>query len=102
MKILGKLLIAFLSFTTVAVSSAQSHPNFTGTWKLNVQRSDTSSTGITALVVDVVHKDPAFTYTAKGTQEGQSFEETETFTPMESLLTILTARPSNRTGTVKR
>ena len=73
MKILGKLLIAFLSFTTVAVSSAQSHPNFTGTWKLNVQRSDTSSTGITALVVDVVHKDPAFTYTAKGTQEGQSF-----------------------------
>jgi hypothetical protein len=56
------------------------HPNFTGTWKLNVNKSEMGSNGVTALVVDVNHKDPVFTYTARGSAGGQDFEQTETLT----------------------
>ena len=37
------------------------------------------STGITLPVVNVEHKDPVFTYTARGSAGGQDFEQTETF-----------------------
>jgi hypothetical protein len=77
MKTLGRLFLA-LSLLG-AVCSAQTHPNFTGTWKLNAEKSDTGS-GVTALVVDVTHKDPALSYTVKGTAGGQDFEESESLT----------------------
>lgn len=70
MKTLGKLFLA-LSLLG-AVCSAQTHPNFTGTWKLNAEKSDPGSSGVTALVVDVTHKDPALSYTVKGTAGGQT------------------------------
>lgn len=56
------------------------HPNFTGKWKLNLQKSDTSSSGVTELVIDVDHKDPVFKYTVKGMAGGQQIDETESFT----------------------
>jgi hypothetical protein len=56
------------------------HPNFSGSWKLNIAKSEMGSEGVTALVVDVKHKDPVLTYTARGTAGGQDFEQTETFT----------------------
>jgi hypothetical protein len=59
---------------------AQNHPNFTGTWKLNVAKSQTGSAGITELVVEVDHKDPVFKYVVRGIAGGQRFEESETFT----------------------
>ena len=80
MKILGKLLTAFLLLMTSAVLGAQTHPNFSGIWKLNVQRSDMGTSGVTALVAEVNHKEPVFTYTVKGTAGGQEFEETEKLT----------------------
>ncbi len=70
------LLPAVLLATTLF---AQDHPNFTGKWKLNVQKSEVGSTGVTELVVDVDHKDPVFKYTVKGMAGGQKIEETETF-----------------------
>jgi hypothetical protein len=77
MKTLEKPLIAILFLSVV--SAAQTHPNFSGTWKLNVQKSDTAS-GVTAVTAEVNHKDPTLSYTVKGTQGGQDFEEAETFT----------------------
>jgi hypothetical protein len=59
---------------------AEDHPNFTGKWKLNVQRSETGGSGLTELVVDVDHKEPVFKYTAKGMAGGQQFEQSESFT----------------------
>jgi len=59
---------------------AEDHPNFTGKWKLNIQRSETAGSGLTELVVDVNHKDPVFKYTVKGSAGGQQFEESEAFT----------------------
>lgn len=78
MKTLGRLFLA-LSLLG-AVSSAETHPNFTGTWKLNAEKSDTGGSGVTALTVDVTHKDPALSYTVKGTAGGQEFEESESLT----------------------
>jgi hypothetical protein len=58
--------------------SAQTKPDFTGLWKLNVSKSDLGGAPIAELVVQVDHKDPVFKYTAKGSAGGEAFEETET------------------------
>lgn len=73
----------FCLLTIVFVASvlfAENHPNFSGKWKLNVQKSEMGASGPTELVVDVDHKDPVFTYTVKGMAGGQQIAETETFT----------------------
>lgn len=57
---------------------AQSHPNFGGTWKLNVPKSQTA--GVTQLVVEVDHKDPVLKYVVRGVAGGQAIEESETLT----------------------
>jgi hypothetical protein len=77
---LAKLFLSLslsLLFAAAALA-ADTPPNFTGTWKLNVAKSDMGTSGVTELVVDVDHKDPVFKYTAKGVAGGQEFEETET------------------------
>lgn len=66
-------------FSTVALL-AQNHPNFTGTWKLNVAKSEMGSSGVTELVIEVDHKDPVLKYVVRGIAGGQPFEESETFT----------------------
>ena len=63
-----------LTFNSV-VLSAQTKPNFTGTWELNVGKSDLGGAPITKLVVQIEHQDPALKYTAKGVADGQDFEE---------------------------
>lgn len=78
MKTLKRLFFALLLLTAVAL--AETHPNLTGTWKLNPDKSDTGGTGVTAITVDVTHKDPALSYTVKGTAGGQDFEESESLT----------------------
>ncbi|HKW16183.1 MAG TPA: hypothetical protein VJO35_01615 [Terriglobales bacterium] len=70
-------LLSPLLFSAIALV-AQNHPNFTGTWKLNVAKSDTA--GVTELVVDVDHRDPALKYVVRGKADGQPFEEKESFT----------------------
>jgi hypothetical protein len=59
---------------------AASKPDFTGTWKLNVDKSDLGGAPLTAVTVQIQHKDPEFKYTAKATVNGQDFDESETFT----------------------
>jgi len=74
----------FFAFAALAIGAvalmADSKPDFTGTWKLNLDKSDLGGAPITALVVAVDHKDPSFKLTAKGTAGGEDFEETESFT----------------------
>jgi hypothetical protein len=74
------LVFAISTFATALLAAAQSKPNFSGTWQLNVAKSDLGGAAITKLVVDVEHKEPMFKYTAKGIADGQEFEETETLT----------------------
>jgi hypothetical protein len=62
----------------MALLSAQSKPNFTGTWELNAAKSDMGGAPVTKISVQIDHHDPILTYTAKGTADGQEFEETET------------------------
>ena len=78
MKTLKRMSFAFLLLG--AIASAETHPNLTGTWKLNPDKSDTGSTGVTAITVNVNHKDPVLSYTVKGAAGGQDFEESESLT----------------------
>ena len=57
---------------------AQAKPNFTGTWKLNVAKSELGDPPAESLTVEVDHKDPVLTYTVKGTAGGQDINETAT------------------------
>ena len=71
----------FLTLTLSAVIlSAQSKPNLTGTWVLNVSKSDLGGAPVTAVTAQVEHHDPVLKYSVKGTADGQGFEETETLT----------------------
>jgi hypothetical protein len=74
-----KLFFFMLTFSAVVLSE-QTKPNFTGTWELNVGKSDLGGAPITKLVVQIEHQDPALKYTAKGVADGQDFEETESLT----------------------
>lgn len=78
MKAITQLSLVLLVLTSLA--SAETHPNLTGTWKLNPDKSDTGSSGVSAMTVDVTHKDPLLSYTVKGTAGGQDFEESESLT----------------------
>jgi len=58
--------------------SGDKKPDFSGTWKLNLVKSEMGGSPVESLIVDVDHKDPVFKYAARGTAGGQGFEETET------------------------
>jgi hypothetical protein len=75
-----KLLLALTLLLAAVALSAQDKPNLSGTWELNVEKSNLDGAPITKLVVKVDHKDPVLTYTATGTAGGEDFSETETFT----------------------
>jgi len=75
-----RLFLLFPILFSATVLIAQDHPNFTGTWKLNVAKSEMGSAGPTELVVEVDHKDPVFKYSVRGMAGGQRFEESESFT----------------------
>ncbi|MBV9181978.1 MAG: hypothetical protein JO356_11765 [Acidobacteria bacterium] len=75
-----KLFLLSTIFLPTLALVAQGHPNFTGTWKLDVAKSEMGSGGPTKLVVVVDHKDPVFKYLVQGIAAGGQFEESETFT----------------------
>lgn len=81
------LFVSALALGPVALYAGKK-PDFTGQWELNVQKSDLGGAPMTKLTVQIEHKDPTFTYTAKATVDGQDFEESETFktdgTPTQS------------------
>jgi hypothetical protein len=55
---------------------SQAKPNFTGTWKLNLKKSDFGTDpGPDSLVAKVEHKNNVFKYSASGTANGQDFQE---------------------------
>jgi hypothetical protein len=68
----------FLGLSALAFSG-DSKPNFSGTWEMNVAKSEMGGAPITKLSVQIEHKDPVFKYTANGTAGGEDFTETETF-----------------------
>lgn len=80
MKNTSRLFFLLILLFTAAVLLAEDHPNFTGKWKLNIQKSEAAGSGLTELEVDVDHKDPVFKYTVKGSAGGQQFEQNESFT----------------------
>jgi hypothetical protein len=55
--------------------AAQSKPDFSGTWKLNVAKSEMGGSPVTEIVVRVDHKEPIFKYIAKGVSGGEAFED---------------------------
>jgi hypothetical protein len=79
MSVFGKLVLLAVVLVPLALFAAPK-PDFTGTWKLNLDESDLGGAPITALTVQIRHKDPEFKYTAKATVDGQDFDESETFT----------------------
>lgn len=80
MKHTHRLFFLLITLFAAVALFAEDHPNFTGKWKLNIQKSETGGSGLTELIVDVDHKDPVFKYTVKGMAGGQQFEESESFT----------------------
>ncbi len=79
-----KLTLPLLALAVASLAGpslrADSKPNFSGTWKLNVAKSEMGGRPITELTVVVEHKDPSFKYTASGVADGNSFDQTEEFT----------------------
>lgn len=80
MKNTHRLFFLLVTLLVAAALFAEDHPNFSGKWKLNIQKSETSGSGLTELIVDIDHKDPVFKYSVKGTAGGQQFEDDESFT----------------------
>ena len=80
MKHTHRLFFLLITLFAAVALFAEDHPNFTGKWKLNIQKSEAGGSGLTELIVDVDHKDPVFKYTVKGMAGGQQFEESESFT----------------------
>jgi hypothetical protein len=77
----SRRLLLFLPMLLSAVAlSAQSHSNFTGTWKYAAAKSDKSSGAPTDLLIEVDHKDPVFKYHVRGIAGGQPIDEAESFT----------------------
>jgi len=78
---LARTLFLFSAAVLAATAlPAQSKPDFSGTWKLNIEKSDLGGAPIESLKVVIEQKDPQFKYTATGSAGGQNFEETETIT----------------------
>ncbi len=70
-------LIAMTVLSALALS-AQSKPNFSGNWELNVAKSDLGGAPISKLVVQMDHKGPTLKYTAEATVNGERSTESGT------------------------
>jgi hypothetical protein len=79
MKTLTKMLLPSILLFSAFLNAATAKPDFSGSWVLNVQKSDLGGAPITKISVQIDHKDPIFKYFAKGAAGGQDFEETESF-----------------------
>jgi hypothetical protein len=73
--------ILLLIATTVLCAltlSAQSKPNFSGNWELNVAKSDLGGAPISKVAVQMNHQGPILKYTAEAMVNGESFTESGT------------------------
>jgi hypothetical protein len=59
-----KTLVACTILLGALAIAAESKPNFTGTWELNIKKIRLRGAPITKLVVEVAHKDPAYVSTS--------------------------------------
>lgn len=77
-----RLMLRAAAMAAVAMLSAgaQTHPNFTGTWKLNESLSGTSATGPREIVWKIEHNDPKLKYSASGKRGYMPFNEAYEFT----------------------
>lgn len=64
----------------IVAVAAQSRPNFTGTWKLNVDKSDVEGFSPQSFVLEIVHKEPHVRSIAAITQEGKEAKSEVNFT----------------------
>lgn len=49
-----------VAFVFAIHASSQPHPNFSGTWRLNVAKSDLQEPNLRGAVFSISHRDPAF------------------------------------------
>ncbi len=79
-----KLILPLLALAAASLAGpplrAESKPDFTGTWKLNVAKSDLGGRPITELTVVIRHTDPSFRYDVTGVANGNNFEQVEEIT----------------------
>jgi hypothetical protein len=71
-----------VSLTLLAAGlSAQTKPNFTGSWKLNETKTAITAAGPKGIVFQIDHREPLFKYTARGKvgAHDESFSETYEF-----------------------
>ena len=73
-------LLALAALLTGVPLGAESKPDFTGAWKLNVAKSDLGGRPITELTLVIEHKDPSFKYDVTGVADGRNFEHREEIT----------------------
>src|SRR5580704_814655 len=78
MKTRKKLLFIATMFLSALTLAAQSRPNFSGNWELNVAKSDLGGAPISKLEVQMDHKGPILKYTASATVNGDVFTESGT------------------------
>jgi hypothetical protein len=78
MKTSLKLFLVAAMVLSALAASAQSKPNFSGNWELNVAKSDLGGAPISKLAVQVDHKDPVLKYNAVATVNGEDVNETGT------------------------
>ena len=72
------LLLIAITVLGALTLSAQSKPNFSGTWELNVAKSDLGGAPISKLTVQMDHQGPVLKYTAEAIVNGESFTESGT------------------------
>jgi hypothetical protein len=72
------LLLVAITVLGALTLSAQSKPNFSGTWELNLAKSDLGGAPISKLVVQMDHQSPILKYTAEAVVNGESFTESGT------------------------
>ncbi len=79
-----KLIVSVLALAMASLAGpplrAESKPDFTGAWKLNVAKSDLGGRPITELTLVIEHKDPSFKYDVTGVAGGKNFEHREEIT----------------------
>lgn len=73
------MLLLGLAAVLATPLAAQSRPDFSGTWKLNLENAPPDAPR--SVIVKIDHKEPALKYTAAGeTSNGDSFSESAEFT----------------------
>jgi hypothetical protein len=69
------LRVAAMAAAAVLSVCAQSHPNFSGAWKLNESLSGTTAAGPREIVWKIEHNDPKLKYSASGVRGDMPFTE---------------------------